>query len=79
MAALTWRETTVRAGRLPPPEAAHRTHGVEDDVDLQVDDSFGRSCQLLVFQQVGLLLAVTDLRRLNVRIQTRFRETEESV
>lgn len=37
------------------------THSVVDDVDLQVDDSFGRTGQLLIFQHVALLLAVTDL------------------
>lgn len=37
------------------------THSVVDDIDLQVDDTFGRTGQLLIFQHVALLLAVTDL------------------
>lgn len=37
------------------------THSVVDDVDLQVDDSFGPAGQLLIFQQVALLLSISDL------------------
>lgn len=37
------------------------THSVVDDVNLQVDDSFGWTCQLLIFQVVTFLLTITDL------------------
>lgn len=37
------------------------THSVVDDIDLQVDDSFGRTGQLLIFQYVAYLLPITDL------------------
>lgn len=37
------------------------THSIVDDVDLQVDDSFGRAGQLFIFQQVALLLSISDL------------------
>lgn len=37
------------------------THSVVDDIDLQVDGSFGWTGQLLVFQDVAPLLTVADL------------------
>lgn len=43
------------------PEGPSDTHSIVDDVDLQVDDSFGRASQLFIFQQIALLLSISDL------------------
>lgn len=37
------------------------THSVVDDIDFQVDNAFGWTCKLLIFQDVTLLLTITDL------------------
>lgn len=43
------------------PTAQRGTHCVVDDINLQEDDSFGRTRQLLIFQHVAPLLTVSDL------------------